>query len=247
MIVLLEDSWCVNNEADDIIKYCKENNHKLEILSYDLLMNYNSTEFIKSIYFCNTDIVQYHLNRLGYLHLVPNTYSEKFIPLYQRDFKILTVKEFKELNNNEEKFIKPYDNNKLFDGRVIKNITDFNLYGVPIPDDNIKIYCCKPLTILSEVRLLIGNNKLYSHTYMCKNRIDNYIYEIKDLINSIIEKSNNDFYCVDIGYIYENKKFKWVIIEINPPFSLDDYEININEYMDYCIDSCKNIYNKIYL
>ena len=53
-----------------------------------------------------------------------------------------------------------YDNNKDFDGRVISNINEFESYGVKIPDLEQKIYCCDPITIMSEVRLLIGNNKL---------------------------------------------------------------------------------------
>jgi hypothetical protein len=245
MKILLEDKWTLDNESDDIIEYANKNNFEINILTYDKLINYDSYKFVKCIFFCNTDIVQYHLIKLDYSHLVPNTYTNIFNPYYERKFEILTIKQFKDKYQNVEMFIKPYENNKEFDGRVIKNISDFELYGVNIPDDNLKIYCCKPLIILSEVRLLIGNNKLYGHTYMCKNRIDNYIHEISNLIENIINKSNGGFYCIDIGYIYENNKFKWIIIEINPPFSLDDYELDINDYMLFCIDSCKYIKSKI--
>ena len=70
MIVLLEDSW----DADDI----KNHYEKVYELSQENLYNLDSKLFINSIYFCCTDIVQYHLNKLGIEGIVPDTYDNTF-------------------------------------------------------------------------------------------------------------------------------------------------------------------------
>ena len=43
-----------------------------------------------------------------------------------------------------------------------------------------------------------------------------------DIFISNILEITNEFLCVDIGYTLESG---WVIIEINPPYSLELYEI----------------------
>ena len=68
MIFILEDTWTYetsynniitsNSEADDIINYAKINNIECKILSVKELYDYDSYDFLKCIYFCNTDIVQ---------------------------------------------------------------------------------------------------------------------------------------------------------------------------------------------
>ncbi len=246
MLFLLENTWTIDGEADDIIDFCKKNNYECKILNVQQLYELNSIYFLNNVYFCNTDIVQYHLEQINKKYLVPNTYDIRFNKFYNRIIETLTLNEFASKYNSIEKFIKPYDNNKDFDGRVICNINDFESYGVKIPNLNQKIYCCDPIKIISEVRLLIGNNKLYGHGHICKNRISNYI-EDKIFIEELIKASNYDYLCIDIGYVFDekNKVFKWIVIEINPPFSLDDHEINFQDYMYFCIDACNYLNKKI--
>ena len=61
----------------------------------------------------------------------------------------------------------------------------------------------------------------------------------KIFITKLIELTNENFRCIDIGFTN-----KWIIVEINHPYSLDDYEIPIENYMEFCINSFKKI-NKI--
>jgi hypothetical protein len=247
MIFILEDTWTSNSEADDIINYAKINNIECKILSVRELYDYNSYDFLKSIYFSNTDIVQYHLCRINRMDLIPNTYDERFnIFFVNRQIEKMSLAEFDKKYQGTIKFIKPYDNNKDFDGRLISNITDFESYGIQIPNLNKQIYCADPILFLSEVRLLIGNNKLYGHGHICKNKIDNYLDD-KKFIQQIINLSEGDYLCVDIGFMFDEKlkKFCWTIIEINPPFSLDDYNIPFPDYIKFCIDACLNIFNNI--
>lgn len=246
MKFIIEDTWTYEGEADDIINYATQHNIEYEILNVEQLYNFNSNIFLNNIYFCNTDIVQYHLSKIGKINLVPNTYDNRFNKFYNRNIEIMTVKEFDDKFRGINKFIKPYDNNKDFDGRVVNNISDFELYGVKIPELNKKIYCCDPIVFLSEVRLLIGNNKLYGHGHICKNKIDNYLNDT-EFIDGIISLTNGKYLCIDIGYTFNEKLkiFQWIIIEINPPFSLDDHEIPFNNYINFCIDACINTYSYI--
>lgn len=246
-MILLEDTWTLDGEADDIIQFSIDNKIEYKILSVDELINLNSKYFLKNSYFCNTDIVQLHLENLNKSYLVPDTYDDKFKTFYDREIEKMTISEFINKYNGITRFIKPVKNNKEFDGRVIDKITDFELYGVKIPTESTEIYCCQPIIFLSEVRLLIGNGKLYGHGHICKNEIENYINEIQTFVNDIIKASDNNYYCIDIGYIFDKKTklFKWIIIEINPPFSLDDHKIPIDDYMNFCIDACHHIYLQI--
>ena len=237
MIFYLEDVWNEDGEADDIIEYACVNNIELKIKSYADLMKIKSVDFLSEIYFCNTDIVQYHLKNIGVLNvIVPDTYDMKYKYHYYRDIEKILFIDFLNKYNGIKRFIKPLENNKLFDGQIISSIDDFTDYGIKIPDNNSLVYSCKPIKILSEVRLLIGNGKIYGHSHMCKEKNNSYLDD-KNFIDDIILITGNTFKCIDIGYIYnkEKCKFLWCIIEINPPFSLDDYAIPINDYINFCI------------
>lgn len=229
-MILIEDSWTADGQADDIIAYSPDH----QILTPDQLYAFDSQLFFEHTYFCNTEIVQYHLFKLHRSNLVPNTYDPRFAKWYNRDIETTTVAEFGKYRGTP-KFIKPFDNNKAFDGRVITDIREFEDYGVPIPSSETKIYCCDPVVFLSEVRLLIGNGKLYGHGHICKNKIPNYLNDIK--IADIIAATNGEYLCIDIGYT----PGKWIIIEVNPPWSLDDHEIPFADYMAFCIDACAYI------
>jgi hypothetical protein len=79
---------------------------------------------------------------------------------------------------------------------------------------------------------------------MCKN-IDNTYLDDTQFINDLINLTGEKFRCIDICLIKQNNQLKWGIVEINPPFSLDDYEILFENYIDFCIDSCNYIKNMI--
>ncbi len=64
-----------------------------------------------------------------------------------------------------------------------------------------------------------------------------------NFINELIKTTEDDFRCIDIGYLSETNE--WVVVEINPPFSLDDYKINLTDYMNFCIGACKWLNKKL--
>jgi len=235
MIVLLEDTW----EAEDIKQYCRLHNYECRELSVDCLMSYDSNEFLSCVYFCNTDIVQHHLKNLNLQHIVPNTYEEKYTEFFKRNIK---KRVFGSITEDElPLFIKPTTKDKVFDGQILHpyhtfqcSFVDTFLGKLPLKDDIV--YTSKVVTFVSEHRLLIGKNKLYGIGFMSGINMKDILPT--KFVNKLVEITD-DFRCVDVGYAKELKC--WVVVEINPAFSLDDYDIDIEDYMNFCIDSCKFI------
>jgi len=231
MKVLLEDTW----GATDIINYCKDKNIECIVLSESDLMK--REDFFESIYFCSTDIISKKLEEKGRLDLIPDTYDKIYTDFYHRTInKVMFSDIIKELDGHKEIFVKPVTNNKLFDGKVITSMDDFEMFGETAPSLDTYVYRSDVVEILSEARLLIGNGRLYGHSHISKQENDSYLKNLN--IEKLIELTGDKFVCIDIGMIPSDK---WIIIEINPPYALDDYQIPLENYMEFCIDACKYI------
>ncbi len=113
LIVLLEDT----REANDILKYCNENNIKCKEMTVDEL--YSVENFLNCTYFCNTEIVQHHLKRAQRAH--GSYLYQKFYTLIYFVLKIFDIN-IKDL----PLFIKPITNDKNFTGQVVTNISDLS-------------------------------------------------------------------------------------------------------------------------
>jgi hypothetical protein len=98
-------------------------------------------------------------------------------------------------------------------------------------NDDLLVYYSELVNFAVEYRLLIGNNKLYGQGFQKGNKLINLDL---NFINDLIKLSHQEFFCIDIGYIIDKKE--WAVVEINPPFALDDYGIKLNDYMDYFFD-----------
>jgi hypothetical protein len=216
--VLLEDSW----EAEDIVQYCNTHHIKCYVLSPEQITSLSKEEFMQYVPFCSTDIVRKHVQP-------PDTYEEIYRPYFYREIKKVP---FSEIVHGM--FVKPIGNDKSFDGQVYY---DNDCFLGPLPDAQTEVYGCEGMKVLSEYRLLIGKHRLYGQGYMSGARIDDLLP--KSMIEELVNLTDN-YRCIDIGFV----KFRtgsplssrWVVIEINPAFSLDDYNIPLNNYMEFCID-----------
>ena len=244
--VYIEEDWW---DDDMIMKNMLNRGYKMHVSiklsTHNYLLNMDSEKFLKNIYFCNTMIVQNHLNKLDKNNIIPDTYEDKYKEYFNREIEKMTFGELLEKYKNIPKFIKPINNDKMFDGRIFIDTNDFTDFCLDIPPNDMMIYVTDPITILFEARLLIGRNKLYGSSMMntspsLRKNIPNYLESefVKNLINI-----TSDFRCIDIGMNNMNELF---VIEINPPFSLDNYNIDMKSYIDFCIDACQNISQKIF-
>jgi hypothetical protein len=235
MKVLLEESW----NADDIVSFCIEKGIECLILSEKEL--YDRNDFFECIYFCNTDIVRHHLQKYNIPKpvldkLYPDTYECIYSKYFKRRHRIINRDLIEDLLLKEKNvFVKPVGNDKSFDGRVISSIDDIEaLLSESELHENETVYACEVVEFLSENRLLVGNGKLYGYGHICKKKDYSFLSQMD--INQIIELTGDNFRCIDVGL---TKEKGWVIIEINPPFSLDDYEIPLDMYMNFCIGACQ--------
>ena len=232
-IIYLEDSWF--EDADDIILYAKKNNYILIKKTYQELLDFNSLTFFDNLCLCNTEIIQHHLKKLGKTNIIPDTYESNYEQFFCRNIEKMPFGEFKNKYLGATKFIKPSGNNKSFDGRLVKDLSDFTDFCIDIPDDDLEIYVIDPIKIISEVRLLIGNNKLYGHGFISSQNDISYL--TSNIIKNLIVFTGEKFRCIDIGLVEINNTKKWIVIEVNPPFSLNNYDIDLDNYFNFCIDS----------
>lgn len=229
MQFLIQDTWIEFDGADDIINYCLINGSKYEILNEnDLLLK---TNFFEYIFFCDTNIVYQQLQKNNLTHLCPCTYDKKFNCLFGRNIKEVKLHD---VDFDIPIFIKPVMNTKIFSGHIIYD--KLQLDSLKIEFGNTCIYTSNVINIIGEYRLLIGNSKLYGSSYMKGSYDENYLEKMD--INKIIDLVGNSFLCVDIGLLNNGN---YIVVEINPPYSLDDYDIEFEQYINFCIDSCNYI------
>lgn len=235
--VLLEDTWTseADGDADDVIEYCSSNNITCTIMSPTDIFNLDSNKFFTYIFMCDTLIVKHHLEKLNRADLIPDTYEQIYSELFGREIKKIKFCEVK-----VGTFVKPISNDKQFSGQICYEVRESSSFIGDVPDKDEVVYNSEIINFLSEYRILVGNGIVYGVGYMTGQtnvRPDDYI------IKKVIELTKNNFRCVDVGL--DKKTNKWIIVEINPPYSLDQYDIPLADYMMFVIDSCKWMNHKI--
>ena len=231
MIILLEDEW----DAEDIIEYCNQNSIGCKILPQREIFSIDPFEFFKHPFFCSTHIIQKNLKEIGLSELIPDTYDNIFNNLFKRTINKIFYKDLDKYQYPY--FIKSTGNGKQIDGTIVTNECDLgDIWMVnqiePTPD--LELYISDIVKFDVEYRLLVGNHKVYGIGYQ---KGDNSIKIDNNFIEELLNVSNNKFYCIDVGYL--NSMGQWAIVEVNPPFALDNFDIPIENYMLYCIDFWK--------
>jgi len=194
----------------------------------------DTNTFLLLPFFCSTTVVQFHLNKIGYS--IPDTYQQNFNKFFKRKIEKCQYQNL--LTTEFPIFIKPVGNDKKFDGTVFENLDQFKeILSINTLDDTLEIkpgmefYISSILKFEVEYRLFIGNGHIYASAFQKGNdkiKID------ENFVEEIILTCGKEFFAVDIGFIKENSE--WAIVEINPPFALDDYEIDLEIYIKYGTD-----------
>jgi hypothetical protein len=217
--IVLEEEW----EADDIISWCRSNGITCQVVPRQLIESLNPS--CLTYYFCSTEIVQ-RIFSSHTAYATTSTYPEQFTPFYGRTINRCMINELQE--SQLPLFIKPTTNDKLFDGMVIRSIgqlTDL------ISDNQLagqSIYASNVVKFLAEYRLFIGNKQLYAMGKHFVEHRGSDQYTLDDaFINQLVNVSA-DYYAVDIGWA---QNIVWTVVEVNPPHSLDDCGIDLNQYM----------------
>ena len=238
-IIVIQDTW--NDEDDlELLEYCKKLN--TVILSKHEILELNINDI--KVLFCETKIIQ----KLLVNYKIPDTYEKCFMDFYKRNIQL---KSLKDCHNMEfQFFIKPSSNDKSFDATIINNKSDLECLNSFLSLNTI-LYTSNVIKLKNEYRLFIGNNKLYgianaSEYVMDFLDIENdgiKYFDISppdDFIDNILVNNKIGFCIVDVGLTNDNN---WVVVEVNPPFSISSYDYPIDKYFDYCCDAWTNIQN----
>jgi len=178
---------------------------------YDMLIKNNlfvgSVEFMKEVF-----------NRIGLTDIrVPRNSN--------RESKIITLKEAKEISKSEDIFIKPIEI-KLFTGFVLDKMIHASISNI---SDDTEVLSYKPFEspIVSEWRCYIRNNEVEdSRNYSGDFKISpNYKY-----VESIINE-NTDFprcYTIDVGILESGEN---VVVEFNDMWAIGNYGMDNYLYL----------------
>ena len=227
--MILEQEWC----ADDIIEWAARNDRECREIWKQDLMNMSTKEFLSQPFFCSTDVVQHHLKVAGLENLVPDTYPPELLHLFGR--KITKTKP--NLIEAFPCFVKPAGNDKSFDGTVVKSKSELLEL---IPCHLAEVYVSEVVNFEVEYRLFLGNERLYARGFYQGEESIPFDSIAEGTVSRIIEVIGSKFCSIDIGYV----RGEWLIVEVNPPFSLDDADIPVEIYVQYAIDFWECIIEK---
>lgn len=255
--ILLDTEWTLDNEADDIIEYYSNPirqiaGYELQILTKNELKDIPWPVFFAGTVFGNSDIIQEKIragfDETGANTIIPDTYDHTFNQFYKRPIEIINLAalRFNHLANRDARFIKPVGNIKLFDGQVVLDCDDLDELFNLNPDLNYdtQVYSCPPIEIKGELRLLIGAGRLYGHGQISETNPANNDYLLPGgFVDQLCAIAGDRYLCIDIGWV--PKLGSWIIVEINPPFALDDYDIPLPDYTRFTEDVFKWIRLKL--
>ena len=245
--VLLEDTW----EADDIKDECSRVSITCRELSVGDIEEVNAIEFSKSTFMCNTELTQRKLREAGLLNKVPSTYPNSLQNLLKRSVKQRILKTISV--SDLPIFIKPVSNDKSFDGRVVQDMPGLASLREEAGDGECLVWVAEKVCFLVEHRLFVGGGELYG-TGRIQGKGDAVPPE--SFVREVLACCGVDvFWAVDVGLMTPlpgtgeggggnrgqeegSEEECWAVVEVNPPFALDDHGLAIEPYCRYCRDAC---------
>lgn len=219
-MIIIEDVW---DEEDDIelLNYFSDK----KILSRDEILKiplkditclfadcYTTNEYLKK----NNKYVNY------------DTYPSGFT--YKRKIEMLEIEEIKKLNFPY--FVKSVEHKEL-NGLVVRDKYDL----VHVQEANCKLFVSECVNFLNEFRIFYEKGKIHGiqestdfiigSSGIKMNPPIEFIKECTDML----DKMDGTTFVLDIGYISDRG---WAVVELNPPYSLSSYDLDIKKYVDFC-------------
>lgn len=238
--VIIQDTW--NEEEDkELLKYMDDNNIYYKTISKDDINSICVYEY--DCIFMDTNLITQICknNKIDIINYY-STYPIEFKELYKRDIVKCNLTSQRE----RPYFIKPCeDNNKLFGGFVVNSEYDVQYIKEKLDkQENQMVYICDCVEFMNEYRIFYEKGKVWGIVESTDFILDGEVMHDKppqEFINKctdIMDKMDGIFFVLDIGMI---KDGNWVVVELNPPYSLTSYGFPIKDYFEYCIQFWKNI------
>jgi len=138
-IWIVQNTW-TEQDDQDLHDYLKASNIAYIMLDIESIKNKNPKDI--GMLFCDTEIMQDLLKKYN-VYIEIETYPDFFSKFYNRNIIKLKPKELLDsIKFPFPYFIKPIDNDKTFDGTLIKSEIVRNYIFTQIPDHNKLIYYC---------------------------------------------------------------------------------------------------------
>ncbi len=223
-IVLIQDTW---NEEDDqeLLDFMKNNNIDFYTKSKEEILECDPKNHI---IFADTWVMT-ELFKKNNITDEWNSYPFELSNMYYRN---ITVEKLGKINRNFPFFIKSVEN-KVIEGFVVENNQDLKYItdGKNLDSD---VYISNVIEFTNEFRIFYGNSKIWGiveSTEYIMNKHGTNVEIPHEFIKECISKIKDNFYVLDIGML---KNGTWAVVEINPPYSLSSYSLDIKIYFDYC-------------
>ena len=133
-------------------------------------------------------------------------------------------------------FIKPCGNTKDFDATRVTEEIDLK-YLSSIIDKDDQVYLCEMVKFVNEYRIFIAENKIFaiqeSSHYILDSNIIKSIEPPQEFLDKVLNMNIFSHCAIDVGLLDNDKQEKWSVVEINPPFALSSYGLDVTKYYDY--------------
>lgn len=208
--VLIEKEW---KNADGLVAEAKRRGVSYQVLPRAELRAMTGDEFLSApVVFASTGVIQVHVAPGA----VPDTYPPHFASLYRRTIQRKRAGDISAF----PVFIKPIDD-KSRAGRVVTKPSE-------LPTKGEEVYVADVVDFDDEWRLLVGRRKVWAAVHQ-RGAGDSPPPE--SFTKQVCAKTGTMFLCVDVGYI---RGKGWAVVDVSPPFALDDYDMDVAAYWDYC-------------
>jgi hypothetical protein len=230
-MIIIQNTWIGEDDVKILFEHIKSN-YEYCIMTKEEIYSITDMSSI-DVMFADTTVIQ-KIMKTEIFDCYPSCFNE----LYKRKIEI---KEVKDLSHSFPYFVKPCSNDKKFDGFVFERPSDIEYIKKCVDNESYVVYVCDKVTFVREFRIFLSHDKVYGiqeYTEFISSQSNSNIKPPEKIINQIIKLNSLGFCVVDIGLTHENE---WIIVEVNPPFSISSYDFDIDIYVKYCINAWKSL------
>ena len=229
---VIQNTWG-DEEDQELFEYFKQNGINFRILSAAEILTQNALHI--DVLYADTEIIQQFISKYS----VPETYPICFKSKYHR--KIQKIQFSKCLSLKKPFFTKPCSNNKAFDGMKVTNDSDLQYLATKCGQNEL-VYICELVEFVNEYRIFVADFEIFaiqeSSHYILNSDCVRSVDPPQTFLNDITAANVYKFCVIDVGLMTDGK---WSVVEVNPPFALSSYGLDISKYCKYC----KTVWNVI--
>jgi len=221
---VIQSSWD-EPEDEELHEFVRGTGLPVQLAEEDELLAMTPAD--STMIFADTSIIQQIVDP----SVVPDTYPDCFQQLYGRKIvkEILVA-----ASSSPPFFVKPAAGHKAFDARLVRTLEEAQRVALKAKES--EVYICEAVQFVSEHRVFLSPGRIwgvreYSDEVLGGESIVAGNAPPQDFLDQVMACNSLGFVVVDVGL---TSLGKWCVVEVNPPFSLSSYGLDIEIYMEYC-------------